>query len=273
MPPSATEAPPLTVTEKLDGVVGLDGPAGAPLDDDPQPQQTDATIKSPTARKDLFILIREAFYALTHARHDRPSGMTRREILAALGAMWVVATARPRTQAVDPDFLRMWNAGVRRRPSRVSSAGRIAPIGEPGVPLTIRGRLLDKDGRTPVAGALVQAYQTDVSGHYLRDGDETWRLQGWARAGADGRFRFATIHPGPYPNRSTAAHVHFHAEGAGIKRQSLETIYFEGDPLLTAADRAASRRLAPFCTIWPVERRDGREECDILFRVTEGFVF
>jgi protocatechuate 3,4-dioxygenase beta subunit len=199
--------------------------------------------------------------------------MTRRALLAAFGALYALTATPARAQAVDPEFLRMWNAGLRRRPARLASAGRLTPDDEPGAPLTVRARLFAKDGRTPVAGALVQAYQTDITGRYLRDGDDTWRLQGWVRTDTDGRFQLATVHPGAYPSRSAAAHIHFHAEGAGLRRQSLATIYFEGDPLLTAADRAASRRLAPFGTIWPVERRDGREECDILFRVTEGFVF
>jgi protocatechuate 3,4-dioxygenase beta subunit len=199
--------------------------------------------------------------------------MTRRDVLTALGGLWLYAGASARTQAVDPDFLRMWNAAVRRRPRRLAATARIAPAGEPGVPLTVRARLFHKDGRTPVAGATVQAYQTDAEGHYARPGAETWRLQGWAKTDADGRCAFETIHPGPYPNRSAAAHIHFQAEGAGLKRQSLATIYFDGDPLLTAADVAASAQLAPFATIWPVQRRGAREECDILFRITEGFVF
>jgi protocatechuate 3,4-dioxygenase beta subunit len=149
----------------------------------------------------------------------------------------------------------------------------IAPKAEPGTPLHLSGQLFHKDGKTPASGIIVQAYQTDAAGHYLNSGDATWRLQGWVRTNGDGRFTFDTIHPGAYPSRTTAAHIHLQAEGRGVVRQSLETIYFEGDPLLTPKDIADSERLAPFRTIWPVRRTANGEACDIRLRVAEIFVF
>ncbi len=141
------------------------------------------------------------------------------------------------------------------------------------MPLRIRTQLFDRAGRTPVAGAIVSGYQTNREGLYTQPGDETWRLFGWAKTDADGRAAFDTIHPGPYPGRTAAAHIHFHAEGAGLRRQSLSTMMFEGDPLLTAQNRADSAKLGRFGFIRATETRDGREECDILFHAVEAFVF
>jgi protocatechuate 3,4-dioxygenase, beta subunit len=216
---------------------------------------------------------------LTVRRRPRPFSMTmtRRDALLSLSRL--AATALPfatdgqqALTAMDPDFLRMWAAAAPSRPRSISSSSRIAPAGEPGPPLRIGGRLLAKDGSTPCAGGVVYAYHTDNTGVYGPPGANTWRLKGWATADADGRFQFDTVRPAPYPNRNVAAHVHLYTDG-GVPPQELETLMFEGDPLLTEVELARSAALGKFRFIVPVRQVDGRQQCEILLRVTGDHVF
>ena len=114
--------------------------------------------------------------------------------------------------AQDTEYIRAVERAQAQRPTALSSTGRIAPAAEPGAPLVIRGRLLGIDG-SPAAHTIVFAYQTDRGGLYDRPGNgpHWWRLRGWVRTGADGRFTFETIRPGSYPNSNNPPHVHFTA--------------------------------------------------------------
>jgi protocatechuate 3,4-dioxygenase beta subunit len=87
-----------------------------------------------------------------------------------------------------------------------SSTGRIAPVGEPGMPLIVKGTLFRADGHTPLPGALVFAYHTDRHGLYNpNELANTWRLRGAVRTAADGSFEFRTIRP-VVPRHASAAH-------------------------------------------------------------------
>ena len=114
--------------------------------------------------------------------------------------------------AQDVDYIRAVERAQQQRPATLAAAGRIAPASEPGSPLVVRGQLLNVDG-SPAAGAVVFAYQTDRGGLYDRreNGPHSWRLRGWVKTGADGRFTFETIRPGSYPNSNNPPHVHFTA--------------------------------------------------------------
>jgi len=114
--------------------------------------------------------------------------------------------------AQDVEYIRAVERAQQQRPSSLTSTGRIAPASEPGSPLVVRGQLLNVDG-SPAAGAVVFAYQTDRGGLYDKreNGPHSWRLRGWVKTGADGRFTFETIRPGSYPNSNNPPHVHFTA--------------------------------------------------------------
>lgn len=136
----------------------------------------------------------------------------RAPLAAALIAVWSAFSAVPTAQGPDREWLRAWERVQQARPGTVTSQARIAPPGEPGSPLVIHGRVLQADGKTPVASAIVFAYHTDREGLYDRReaGPHSWRLRGWARADADGRFVFTTIKPAEYPvPDAPPAHVHF----------------------------------------------------------------
>ena len=74
--------------------------------------------------------------------------------------------------------------------------------GMAGEPITISGRVLDTDCQ-PVAGAMVDFWQTDAAGDYDNVG---YRLRGHQFTDEEGRYSLETIIPGQYPGRP--AHIH-----------------------------------------------------------------
>jgi protocatechuate 3,4-dioxygenase beta subunit len=77
----------------------------------------------------------------------------------------------------------------------------------------LSGRVIDVDGR-PVRGALVEIWQVDHNGVYLHSDSANGarrdsHFQGFGRfeTGSTGEYRFRTIKPVPYANRTP--HIHF----------------------------------------------------------------
>jgi protocatechuate 3,4-dioxygenase beta subunit len=203
----------------------------------------------------------------------------------SLVASWLLATAasaacsaasQPSGSAVsepvagqDLEYNRAVHAAQLARPVRLTASERIAPEDEPGTALAVHGRVLAADGRTPLAGAVVFAYHTDRTGIYRAPGEpaHTWRLKGWAMTDPDGRFEFRTIRPGPYPGGTDAAHIHltlFTEDGTGYHAGGL---LFDDDPLVSAAEREASRRAGKFGTVCAVRREGAAERVDISIRL------
>jgi protocatechuate 3,4-dioxygenase beta subunit len=114
-------------------------------------------------------------------------------------------------------------------PSRIT----IANMEEPGERVVVSGRVVGPDGVTPVSGASVYVYHTDVNGYYSpgTNDNRNPRLRGYLRTDAQGRYEFNTIKPGPYPNNRIPAHIHYVVTAAGYRDRIFE-IVFEGDPLL-----------------------------------------
>ncbi len=132
-------------------------------------------------------------------------------------------------------------------PDAFESVSRLAPEGEPGEPMRIRGTVFDADG-SPVPGVIVYAYQTDARGVYPpEDGSRGWtrrhgRLRGWAITDAEGRYGFETIRPSSYPDSEVPAHVHMHVIEPGCCTYYIDDIQFDDDPRLTERERAESNR-------------------------------
>lgn len=133
-------------------------------------------------------------------------------------------------------------------PADIPSSARIAPVGEPGEPMRIEGQVVHEDG-SPAPGTIVYAYHTNAGGIYPRDesrrgrpGYRHGKLRGWARADAEGRYRFDTIRPGGYPDSAMAQHVHMHVVEPGRCTYYIDSIVFEDDPRLTPAKRVQYER-------------------------------
>ena len=116
--------------------------------------------------------------------------------------------------------------------------------GEPlGQRIILTGRVLDSDAR-PVHDTLVEVWQANAAGRYI-DPADAWpapldpNFTGAGRCLTDveGRFRFVTIKPGPYPWRNhhnawRPAHIHFSVFGPQIGSRVITQMYFPGDPLI-----------------------------------------
>jgi protocatechuate 3,4-dioxygenase beta subunit len=132
----------------------------------------------------------------------------------------------------------------------------------------IHGRVYGEDGRTPLGNAVVFAYHTDREGVYDRPGSpaHSWRLRGWTRTDADGRFEFLTMRPGPYPASRVPAHVHF-TVFSGDTRYHAGELRFDDDEFVPEQERAESRREGEFGGVRPVRREGATEHVDFRIRV------
>ncbi len=101
------------------------------------------------------------------------------------------------------------------------------------------GRVLDERAR-PVPAARIEIWQCNAYGRYHHPWDRRNvpldpGFQGYGRftTGAEGRYRFRTIKPVPYPGR--APHIHFAVSGPAIPTLVTQ-MYVKGEP---ANDRDA----------------------------------
>jgi protocatechuate 3,4-dioxygenase, beta subunit len=132
------------------------------------------------------------------------------------------------------------------------------PIGERAI---VTGRIVDGDGR-PVRRQLVEIWQANAAGRYIHKRDQhpapiDPNFTGFGRCltDDDGRYRFTTIKPGPYPWRNhrnawRPAHIHFSLFGTDFTQRMITQMYFPGDPLFaldpiyqSITDRKARDRL------------------------------
>ena len=105
----------------------------------------------------------------------------------------------------------------------------LAPAGVPGQRVTIRGRVLDGDGK-PVNDALVEIWQADSRGQF---GGK--RFRGFGRSATDdaGAFRFNTVKPGRVPGpdgKPQAPHILAVIFMRGQLKQLVSRIYFPDEP-------------------------------------------
>ena len=111
--------------------------------------------------------------------------------------------------------------------------------GKPGIPLSVRLRLVETGSCEPIPGAAVDIWHTDAEGRYSgyrRQGDdgadttgETF-LRGTQFTDADGLVEFETLYPGWYRNRTV--HIHFKAY-TDDEHLLTSQLYFPG--VITAA--------------------------------------
>jgi protocatechuate 3,4-dioxygenase beta subunit len=95
----------------------------------------------------------------------------------------------------------------------------------------VQGSITDLVGK-PVAGAQVEIWQCDHSGHYHHPGDggkADTRFQGFGRVtvGSDGSYRFRTLRPVAYAGRTP--HIHVKVK-LGARELLTTQLYVAGDP-------------------------------------------
>ena len=162
----------------------------------------------------------------------------RRRTLAWLGAAAALPLAATPALAADlpatprmtegPFYPRAFPADSDADLTRVAGKGGVAE----GRILEVSGRVLDRNGR-PRAGSRVEIWQCDAYGQYHHVGeaegsvDPNFQGFGAVAADAEGRYRFRTIKPVPYPGRTP--HIHFTVSEGG-KRRLTSQMFIEGEP-------------------------------------------
>ena len=162
--------------------------------------------------------------------------------------------------------------------------------GEPiGQRLVVHGRVLDESGQ-PVPNTLVEIWQANAAGRYRHRVDEhdapldpNFSGAGRTVTDEDGRYRFITIKPGPYPwlnhhNAWRPAHIHFSLFGTNFLTRLVTQMYFPGDelqsldPILNSIRDAGARQrlVASFDLDRSVPQHALAYRWDIVLRGREG---
>lgn len=63
-------------------------------------------------------------------------------------------------------------------------------------------------------------------------------LRSWLKTNEDGRYRFTTIRPGPYPGRTDPEHIHVTILEPDKPEYWIDSFVFDDDPRLTREERA-----------------------------------
>jgi protocatechuate 3,4-dioxygenase beta subunit len=166
--------------------------------------------------------------------------------LPACGRAAVPYDPTPQAMALASGFPQMPTGGEGvtpcgsfRPPKVIGSVGRIAPASEPGEPIEIEGFVWQADRRTPAPDVVIFAYHTDAHGLYNHPNSPfNPRLYGWIKTDPQGRYRFRSIKPAPYPQLDTPAHIHVSLFGDGVPEYWVDDYWFAGDPLITPQQRA-----------------------------------
>lgn len=131
----------------------------------------------------------------------------------------------------------------------------MAPKGVAGERVTIRGRVIDGDGK-PVNDAALEIWQANSHGRYASPEDRQDKplekpFRGYGRSLTDdnGAFRFSTIKPGRVPGpggKLQAPHLTVTIFMRGLLKQLMTRMYFPDD---------AANAEDPILALVPAERR------------------
>ncbi|MBA2242737.1 MAG: intradiol ring-cleavage dioxygenase [Chthoniobacterales bacterium] len=131
-------------------------------------------------------------------------------------------------------------------PQTLASQTIIMPV-DGGEPLEVEGVIFQEDGKTPAPSVILYVYHTDAKGFYSPAPGQTVArrhggLRGWMQTDANGRYKFRTIRPAPYPNRHLPAHIHAVVKEPGKNEYYIDDFLFDDDPLLTREKRTQDAR-------------------------------
>lgn len=117
--------------------------------------------------------------------------------------------------------------------------------GEEGEAMILEGIVRLPDGKSPAPGVIIYLHQTNANGLYANGtNDNEWsrrhgRLRGWAVSDAQGRYRFRTIKPAPYPDMTMPAHIHLMIGEPNRRPYYIDDVVFDGEYKVDAKYRAA----------------------------------
>ena len=137
-----------------------------------------------------------------------------------------------------------------------------------GPKMEITGTVYQADGKTPAKDVVIYIYHTDQTGRYSTKGNEKgWAkrhgyIRGWMKTNNEGKYKFYTLRPAPYPIFPDAAHIHPVIKEQGKNEYYIDAYLFDDDPLL--ADKIRKRleqrggdgilKLKEINGIWTAER-------------------
>ena len=189
------------------------------------------------------------------------------------------APLRVKAPAATEQPLAISNAMLKPADADLTAHGQGAPLGEK---IVVSGRIVDEDGK-PVRRSLVEVWQCNSAGRYYHKKDQhnapldpNFFGAGKFFTDEDGRYRFVTIKPGPYPwgNHDKAwrpAHIHFSLFGNVLAQRLVTQMYFPNDPLFeydpiyqSVSDAAARDRL---CSRFSMEETVGDEMLGYVFDI------
>lgn len=108
-----------------------------------------------------------------------------------------------------------------------------------GQVLLLSGTLLTTEGE-PVAGAVIEIWQTDAAGIYLHpddsalaDRDRFFQGSGTDTVAPDGSWTFRTLNPGYYGSRPRHIHIRVFVDGEPVLTTQ---VYFSDDPQAAGID-------------------------------------
>jgi protocatechuate 3,4-dioxygenase beta subunit len=130
-----------------------------------------------------------------------------------------------------------------------------------GEVVELGGTLFDASGM-PVAGAVVEIWQTDHNGVYAHPNDPrtsqrdtNFQFYGESITAEDGAYRFRTIIPGNYGNRAQHIHVKVKLNGRAL----LTTQFYFADDPRTASDSIFARLADKAALIIDLDERPGAD--------------
>jgi protocatechuate 3,4-dioxygenase beta subunit len=123
-------------------------------------------------------------------------------------------------------------------PAKLSNTTHLPGWDSGAQKLIVEGIVYHKDKRTVAPNVIVYIYHTDSNGEYSLSpgqakGKRHGHLRGWVKTDADGKYRFYTTMPAPYPGRDSPAHIHPVIKEPGKGEYYLDEYRFDNDPLLT----------------------------------------
>src|SRR5688572_28193539 len=139
-----------------------------------------------------------------------------------------------------------------------------------GQVIHVAGRVLNQRGE-PLRGARVELWQANAAGRYSHPSDPNpapldpdFQGSGTQVTDREGRFRFTTIKPGPYPfdGGTRAPHLHFQVTGRAERR--VTQMFFAGevlnaqDQVLQSVPRRRESMVAHLLAAPPDEDPDSR---------------
>lgn len=110
--------------------------------------------------------------------------------------------------------------------------------------LILSGTVYQVDEKTPAAGIIIYAYQTNPDGIYASEGNEKdWaRRHGvhraWVKTNESGEYKFYTFLPGSYPNSEEPAHIHLTVKESELNEYYIDNVLFDSDPYLSKSFRS-----------------------------------